>query len=434
MTYLDDPVFQAVRTLRDPARCGPILDRALPAWRPGSASDIGIRVHYLNYKPFERARLALSAVGDETAELVFEVGAKPRADGAADPSGFAVAELGARGWALNDAPRLDAVSILRDPDALRRIAGPALGLGPGPVEVDLLRYVPRKRAILTIARHDRPGRLYAKVARPQDADALAACFLSVDRIARTGAFAFRAPEVVAFLTDLQTVFMSEVPGQPFTDIIGRADTAPFAAVGTALASLHRSRLRPEGEWTIERQLDDLRRHLAGMGRALPWLAGRIDVLVARLSALAPEPLEGESRPIHGNLFGDQILWDGAEVGIVDWDRLAWGDPLYDLGRLLAHQIYETALNSGSPDAARACANAFIQAYGRAADCRIDQSRLAWHVAVELLLRAKISALRPLSADWPEHCARAVAECERLVDGRSDFAALPALCQSSGRVA
>ena len=74
------------------------------------------------------------------------------------------------------------------------------------------------------------------------------------------------------------------------------------------------------------------------------------------------------------------------------------------------------------------------AYGRAANCRIDQTRLAWHVAVELLLRAKISALRPLSADWPEHCARAVAECERLMDGSSDFAALPAPCQSPGQVA
>ena len=433
MSYLDDPVFRAVRALRDPDRWAPILGRVLPAWQDEPASGLDIRVHYLNYKPFERARLALSAIGGETAELVFEVGGRPPSD-AAGTAGFSVAELGAHGWALKDAPRLDGVSTLRDPEALRRIAGPALGLGPEPIEIELLRYVPRKRAVLTIVQRDKPGRLYAKLARPQDADDLASCFQAVDRIAGTGAFAFRTPKVMAYLPDLHTVFMSEVPGRPFTEVIGRADSTPFAAVGTALASLHRSGLRPEAEWTIEHQLDDLQRHLAGMARALPWLAERIDALVAQLSALAPAPFEGKGRPIHGNLFGDQILWDGSRIGIVDWDRLAWGDPLYDLGRLLAHQIYETALSQGSPDTARGCANALIGAFVRAANCRIDQARLGWHVAVELLLRAKISALRPLSTDWPEHCARAVTECERLIDGRSAFAALPPLCQPRGQVA
>ena len=227
---------------------------------------------------------------------------------------------------------------------------------------------------------------------------------------------------------------SEVPGRPFTDVFAGTDTTPFAAVGTALASLHRSGLRPAAEWTSGDQLHDLRRHLAGMARALPCLGGRLDALVSRLSALEPEPFEGKGRPIHGNLFGDQILWDRAEVGIVDWDRLAWGDPLYDVGRLLAHQIYEAALDAGSPDTVRACANAMIRSFVRTANCRIDRTRLAWHVAVELLLRAKISALRPLATDWPEQCARAVTECERLIEGRSAFTALPPLGRMPGQVA
>ena len=432
MSYRDDPVFQAVRILRDPDRCGPILSRIVPAWRPESPSDIDLRVHYLNYKPFERARLVLAANADEATELVFEIDG--RSQSLANGSGFAIAELGAHGWVLNDAPRLEAVSILRDPPALRRIAGQALDLAPGPVDVDLVRYVPRKRAVLTIVQRGKPGRIYAKVARPQDADGLAACFEAVERIARAGTFAFRVPKVVAYQPDLHTVFMSEVPGRPFTEVIAGPDTEPFAAVGTALATLHRSALRPKAVWTSGQQLDDLRRHLAGLARALPWLSGRIGSLVAHLTAIEPEPFEGKGRPIHGNLFGDQILWDGAEVGIVDWDRLAWGDPLYDLGRLLAHQIYETALNAGSPDAARTCSNALIRAFVRAANCRIDQTRLAWHVAIELLLRAKISALRPLSTDWPDRCARAVTECELLIDGRSPFAALPPLCRPAGRVA
>ncbi len=438
MSYLDDPVYQAVDTLRDPGRCVPILGRILPAWRTGS-SAVDLRVLYLNYKPFERARMALSIDAVDAPELVLEVDRRPPrigdgTAGAAGASGFALVELGAHGWTLDSAPRLEPVSMLRDPHTLRRLAGRELGLAPGPIDVDLVRYVPGKRAVLTIAQRDGTGRIYAKVARAQDAGTLAACFETVDRVGRTGAFAFRVPTVLSCQPDLQTVFLSEVPGRPFTAVMSGADTEPFTAVGAALASLHRSGVRPAAVWTTGHQLDDLRRHLAGMGRALPWLGGRIDALVARLSALEPEPFEGRGRPIHGNLFGDQILWDGAGIGIVDWDRLAWGDPLYDVGRLLAHQIYVAALNGHAPDAVRACSNALMRSFVHRANCRIDQSRLAWHVAVELLLRAKISALRPLAADWPEHCARAVAECERLIDGTSAFTALPPLVRMPGRVA
>ena len=78
MSYLDDQVFQAVQTLRDPGRCAPILGRMFPAWRLGSGSGGDLRVLYLNYKPFERARMAMSANSGEAAELVFEVGGQSR--------------------------------------------------------------------------------------------------------------------------------------------------------------------------------------------------------------------------------------------------------------------------------------------------------------------------------------------------------------------
>ena len=102
------------------------------------------------------------------------------------------------------------------------------------------------------------------------------------------------------------------------------------------------------------------------------------------------------------------------------------DPLYDLGRLLAHHLYETTLAGVEAGTASRCAAALVDAYSAGASRRLDDRRLAWHTAVELLLRAKISALRSLPSGWVDHCRHAVADCERLVDGNSRSLSLPAL--------
>ena len=93
MSYLDDSVFHAVRHLRDPQTLAPVLARALPAWSE-AAPPADMRLHYLNYKPFERARLVLTAAPDinnahrpAAAELFLEV------QGAAQHSGAAAGRL-----------------------------------------------------------------------------------------------------------------------------------------------------------------------------------------------------------------------------------------------------------------------------------------------------------------------------------------------------
>ncbi|MCG8543167.1 MAG: phosphotransferase [Alphaproteobacteria bacterium] len=446
MSYRTDPIYQAVRNLRRPETLLPALKQALPGWS-FSPAPAAMPLAYLNYKPFERARMVVpvsvcAGNGEAHASieaLVVEVREQPappdvtRADGVSPPL-FAIPEWGAQGWTLHNAPELGNLVKLHDPNLLRARVKRALGDDPGPVTIDLLRYVPRKRAILTITPSQGSGRIYAKLSRRKDAEVLAECFGAIDWVARTGALGFRVPAFLSHEPALDTVFMSEVPGQPFTAAMRRLDSAAYAAVGASLASLHRIALGRVATWTTEDQLHDLCRHLGGMARAMPALAARINGLVATLVALEPKNPQQWRSPIHGNLFGDQILWDGVHVGIVDWDRLALGDPLYDLGRLLAHHVFDSATAGVPAEGARACAGALIETYGRADGCAVDDQRLAWHVAVELLLRAKISALRPLRPGWSGHCARAIAECERLIAGNGAFAALPALAGSMEHVA
>lgn len=214
--------------------------------------------------------------------------------------------------------------------------------------------------------------------------------------------------------------MTEVPGRPFTRLFAAGRREPFAELGRALAELHAVPTVPWRSWSFAGEHESLARHLEGAKRACPNLAGRIAALVDRLGASTPEGRDGFA-PIHGNLFGDQILRDGRarpgrRIGIVDWDAWCHGDPHYDLGRLLAHLVYVARLRDLAPDRVAGATRAFLDGYravaGRGA---VDRERLTWQLATALLLRAKISSLRKLVPGWPGHLAQMVTEAELVLD-------------------
>ena len=99
---------------------------------------------------------------------------------------------------------------------------------------------------------------------------------------------------------------------------------------------------------------------------------------------------------------------------MDWDDLFLGDPLYDVGRLTAHLMYVWQ-RAGTAKAARARrTDALLAAYEKEAGREVEQPRLRWHVATALLMRAKISALRPLPATWTTDIAASVDQASELL--------------------
>ncbi len=64
------------------------------------------------------------------------------------------------------------------------------------------------------------------------------------------------------------------------------------------------------------------------------------------------------------------------------------------------------LGTPRPDQERRT-NALLAAYEQCIGGGVAQPRLRWHVTTALLMRAKISALRPLPATWMEDIAASV---------------------------
>jgi aminoglycoside phosphotransferase (APT) family kinase protein len=112
--------------------------------------------------------------------------------------------------------------------------------------------------------------------------------------------------------------------------------------------------------------------------------------------------------------------------MVDWDTLALGDPLYDVGRLLAHLVYLAGREEIAPPAVSACAETLLQAYEAETGQPVDRQHLAWHVAAQLLLRGKTSSLRQLPEGWQAHLAFVVGEAVRVLAGRGRYLSFPTL--------
>ena len=323
-------------------------------------------------------------------------------------------------FALPNGPRLRKLSWFLDPEGFRRLLT-RKGL-PLPDEeipgsrVEVLRYVPRKRALLRYpARGDGPARVYVKAYTKPEYPVARRNHRRMARGAASGRLPFRTPPVLGSSKKRRALFLGELPGERLTEHYGSREAQALRAAGRALAAFHGASLKPAERWTAAGEFAALLRAMETLRSAVDGLDPLLADLLRDLEERRPEDREEGRTPIHANLFGDQILIHGSEVGIVDWDDLALGDPNFDMGRLAAHVLYEKICCREDPAEAEAVLSTLFGAYAEQAPVRLDPGRLQWHAATALLLRAKISALRPLPEGWTELVACSLLQARRVLE-------------------
>lgn len=453
--YQQDPVYHAVQRIRNPDALAEVLSAEWTNWSGRAPEDLSAKIEFTNYKPFERARvMAKVAVcpGAGKPEVVtniflhafaeIEAARKEEAEGrgrgllASDgPPLSLISPWKTVLWTLPNAPNLPQLGQLMDPAGFQKAFDNGSGLSAELANgaTKLLRYVPLKRAILVWDEVGSERRFFVKLFAEDQARAAAAGYYAMNRVAERGELGFDVPEPVAFSSEHDGLLMKAVPGTTFCDLIAGTHRALYAELGHSLARLHLCSAKPIHQWTPEQELNKLVRHMAGIKRALPELSARLATIIRTLGTVTERLDFVGNAPIHGNLFGEQILCDQHRVGIVDWDDLAWGDPLYDVGRLIAHVIYVAARQAMPVPSVHLHSEAFLRAYEEGSGHVIDRRRLTWHLAVSLLLRGKISSLRKLADNWHDHLTFVVDEVERILAGRGRYVRLPPVNQDLVRI-
>jgi tRNA A-37 threonylcarbamoyl transferase component Bud32 len=455
-----DPVYQTVLQLRQP---GVLEEGIFHAWQEAGVKVKKIRaskfkILHIHYKPFDHARILVSAKikrkkkkcrirakqylflqvypRPDQAERRFKRGLLKRARRCYGPPITLLNKLATVVWALPNGPKLGPVRSFFRPIKFTKflskfaLATPAfcagaLQAGELPAGASLpkvIRYVPRKRALFRL---DAPrpdlSSVYFKVFSPGQGQKPISNLARLTKASDEKALKLRVPRILVQTRGKRVLVMEGLPGVRLTERMKEADNpAVFALVGHALAEFHQSRIQVSERWTPDEEVRRLETAMSDVKVVLPALEDRLNEVLAKISYQKKALDFNEKGIIHGNLFGDQILVHADQVGIVDWDDLCEGDPLYDLGRLIAHFILLAQQEHLEQARVNPCLTDLIDGYAKTAEKPIVWNRLLWHVSVALLMRAKISALRTLHPGWIGTIPWAMNEAGLILDGKSSW--------------
>lgn len=258
----------------------------------------------------------------------------------------------------------------------------------------LVAHRPEHRGVVRRAADSR-ATTYTKVVRAKR-------FVRVLRGARLTVPGVAVPRVLAANEDAATITLAELPGCTLFELLGDSQASDAQvvtagrAVGRALAKLHEvvpppdvpshdadAELGVTGRWVELATGHDLLKHLP--------------VPADRLLASLREQLGGRAcraTLLHRDLHDKQLLLGDDQVGLLDFDLAAVGEPGVDLANLLVHLRLRALQGRCSVDRAGTCAAAVLDGYSpdTALRHRLDAYRVV--TAVRL---ACVYAFRPAHA-------------------------------------
>ena len=316
-----------------------------------------------------------------------------------------------------------------DPRRAAELLGDALGerVAPEGCRVELAHYGRLHRCTLRYVLEGASGRqvVYGKVA----ADGSGARTVEVvaalrERLRANAADQINIPRSLGFLPERQLLLLEAIPGRPQVARLlrermeGQEDPggpltleSAIAACGRIAAAMHRSGIGLGRRRALEDELDWLARSTAALGRVSPALGAQIQAWLDRAAAAArrAEPLELCFS--HGDFTYTQLIFEGEQAGLVDFDTVCQAEPALDLGQFLAYQ--RLAVRKSQPDDAplpataveRLCdgfLDAYVAASGNAAGDTQALLARARVYEVLMLLRLVIHSWQKLKVSRLEH--------------------------------
>lgn len=208
----------------------------------------------------------------------------------------------------------------------------------------------------------------------------------------SGALSFAVAEPHGWDEASRSSWYGVVPGEPLVpSLFGPRGIQLARQVGASLGQLATAPLRPNRRDDATSQLVRTRRGLARAAAATPALAAGLrrasDALTCAHDGLGARPLV----PVHGAADpGQWLVDDTGRLGLVDFDRFAWGEPEFDLATFLV-QLRTSSAGQPTEELETAVVDGF-----RAVAGELDARRLALYVLHKRLAKVARTAcaLRP----------------------------------------
>ena len=393
-----DPALPHLHELIDDHAMAPLLGAAL---EPGAVPDV--RVHSVRYKPRDNVVVQYSvqtAHGWSTAVAYAcaGVGLEPKRDRRRNR------RLAAR--VQGRTPAREPLAYLPEVSALVQwmpldIRLPLLchtgaelgdrlarhGLESRGEEPELLRYWPRRRAVLRLGAH--VLKLYRDPVDFADA-ARGLRASSTLRKVHTAAFE-------GVVRTKRTTVQAHLPGHSPSLRVRSSDVA-----GHLLAGLHADAAPRLARTTPESLLAKSVARAAALAQLLPELREELDALIEELAARVPSNLPLVTS--HGNFHAGQLLEGPTGLCLIDLDRLCLAAPAHDLASYAAHVAFG---REGEMETVTATLDSLLAGYGRWPEA------LEWFLANSLLRRTAVP-FRLQDEHWPDAVATLVASARQVL--------------------
>jgi ATP-binding cassette, subfamily B, bacterial len=347
-------------------------------YKPGDT----VAVHYraqVDGEPFDAVATSMAGVAlAESARKPRYRALAERADGRspADPVSYDDAVGALITWLPFD-PRLPALVLDGDELAER--------LGVDGCKLELIGYKPRSRAVLRLGDH-----VLKAYGRERQYEAALAGLMTAAREGPlpTADFTAAAPE-------LRLTAQREISGARPSAALDVAERAGALVATLQQADLSLPAAPPERELAAAARKADVIRAV------MPWLAPRLDALVARLQET--EPPNGHGVPAHGDFHVDQLLLTADGIAVIDFDQMCVAAPALDLATYAADVVRG---RDSDLEEVHAVLDPLLAGYGGRPD------DLRWHLAAAILGRAAHPFHRQVH-DWRRRVDLMVTAAEEL---------------------
>jgi phosphotransferase family enzyme len=236
-------------------------------------------------------------------------------------------------------------------------------------------------------------------------------------------YRFRVPRSLGYFPDLQLLLMEALPGKPFFKPLLKAwiennnhqtaaneslpheeDARLDKAIQTCsliAATLHSSNIKLGRQTTLEMQVAKLQESADVISQVYPELGAQINSWIQQTVDFAKAYPAMPLYFSHGDFTYTQLIFDGKEGGLVDFDTMCQAEPAQDLGHYLAYQrlniIKDQDPNAPfAPEAIEHLCALFLDTYIEVSKEWIpDESQLRGRVAIYEL----ISLIRLTIHSW-----------------------------------
>jgi phosphotransferase family enzyme len=232
-------------------------------------------------------------------------------------------------------------------------------------------------------------------------------------------YRFRIPHSLGYFPDLKLLMMEALPGKPFFKellktwkVDGSGDQETSQEGGMTLepavrtcaliaATLHSSNIKLGPATSLEMQVAKLRDEIDVLSYVYPELGAQIESWISQTVEFSRAYSAMPACFSHGDFTYTQLIFDGKDGGLVDFDSICQAEPAQDLGHYLAYQrlniIKDQDPNSPFPQEAieRLC-TLFLDTYvGVSREWIADEGLLRGRVAIYEL----ISLIRLALHSW-----------------------------------